>query len=83
MSYQRVYRSHLAAVQRFTDGVGAWVILFRWVACNAERSAVNVSNRRIVQVSGFVSSAAAEAAAVAVARKVGGVESITDDMRLK
>src|SRR4051812_17062508 len=37
----------------------------------------------IVQLGGFVSSAAAETTAVAVARKVGGVKSVKDDMRLK
>jgi len=36
-----------------------------------------------VQLSGFVSSAAAEKTAVAVASKVGGVKSVKDDMRVK
>ncbi len=36
-----------------------------------------------VQLSGFVSSQAAENTAVAVARKVAGVKSVKNDMRLK
>ena len=37
----------------------------------------------VVQLSGFASSAAAENTAVAVARKVEGVKSVKNDMRLK
>jgi osmotically-inducible protein OsmY len=36
-----------------------------------------------VQLSGFVSSSAAQDTAVAVTRKVGGVKSVKNDMRLK
>jgi osmotically-inducible protein OsmY len=45
---------------------------------------INVETYKgVVQLSGFVSSAAAESTAVAVARKVEGVKSVKDDMRLK
>ena len=45
---------------------------------------INVETfKGIVQLSGFVSSPAAQSTAVAVARKVGGVKSVKDDMRLK
>ena len=45
---------------------------------------INVETfKGVVQLSGFVSSAAAETTAVAVARKVGGVKSVKNDMRLK
>jgi hyperosmotically inducible protein len=45
---------------------------------------INVETfKGVVQLSGFVSSAAAEAKAVAVAREVKGVKSVKDDMRLK
>ena len=37
----------------------------------------------VVQLSGFVSSAAAQTRAVAVAQNVSGVKSVKDDMRLK
>jgi osmotically-inducible protein OsmY len=37
----------------------------------------------VVQLSGFVSSQAAENTAVSVARKVAGVKSVKNDMRLK
>ena len=37
----------------------------------------------VVQLSGFVSSAANETTAVAVAKQVGGVKSVKNDMRLK
>jgi osmotically-inducible protein OsmY len=45
---------------------------------------INVETfKGVVQLSGFVSSAAAESTAVAVARRVEGVKSVKDDMRLK
>ena len=45
---------------------------------------INVETfKGVVQLSGFVSSAAAETTAVAVARNVGGVKSVKNDMRLK
>ena len=45
---------------------------------------INVETfKGVVQLSGFVSSAAAENTAVAVARKVEGVTSVKNDMRLK
>ncbi len=45
---------------------------------------INVETfKGVVQLSGFVSSPAAESTAVAVARKVGGVKSVKNDMRLK
>ena len=45
---------------------------------------INVETfKGVVQLSGFVSSQAAENTAVAVARKVGGVKSVKDDMRVK
>jgi osmotically-inducible protein OsmY len=45
---------------------------------------INVETfKGVVQLSGFVSSSAAEQTAVAVARKVGGVKSVKNDMRLK
>ena len=45
---------------------------------------INVETfKGVVQLSGFVSSAAAESTAVAVARKVEGVKSVKNDMRLK
>ena len=45
---------------------------------------INVETfKGIVQLSGFVSSAAAEKTAVSVASKVGGVKSVKDDMRVK
>ena len=45
---------------------------------------INVETfKGIVQLSGFVSSAANETTAVAVARNVGGVRSVKNDMRLK
>jgi len=45
---------------------------------------INVETfKGIVQLSGFVSSAAAENTAVVVARKVEGVKSVKNDMRLK
>jgi hyperosmotically inducible protein len=45
---------------------------------------INVETfKGVVQLSGFVSSAAAENTAVAVARGVPGVKSVKDDMRLK
>jgi osmotically-inducible protein OsmY len=45
---------------------------------------INVETfKGVVQLSGFVSSAAAENTAIAVARKVGGVKSVKNDMRLK
>jgi len=45
---------------------------------------INVETfKGVVQLSGFVSSAAAESTAVAVARKVEGVTSVKNDMRLK
>ena len=45
---------------------------------------INVETfKGIVQLSGFVSSPAAETTAVAVARSVGGVKSVKNDMRLK
>jgi osmotically-inducible protein OsmY len=45
---------------------------------------INVETfKGIVQLSGFVSSAAAESKAVQVARGVAGVKSVKDDMRLK
>jgi osmotically-inducible protein OsmY len=45
---------------------------------------INVETfKGIVQLSGFVSSPAAETTAVAVARNVGGVKSVKNDMRLK
>jgi len=37
----------------------------------------------VVQLSGFVSSPAAETTAVAVAKQVGGVKSVKNDMRQK
>ena len=45
---------------------------------------INVETfKGVVQLSGFVSSAAAESTAVAVTRKVAGVKSVKNDMRLK
>ncbi len=45
---------------------------------------INVETfKGVVQLSGFVSSAGAETTAVAVARKVEGVKSVKNDMRLK
>jgi hypothetical protein len=45
---------------------------------------INVETfKGVVQLSGFVSSATAETTAVAVARNVGGVKSVKNDMRLK
>ena len=45
---------------------------------------INVETfKGVVQLSGFVSSAAAETTAVNVARNVGGVKSVKDDMRVK
>ncbi|MBK7473365.1 MAG: BON domain-containing protein [Betaproteobacteria bacterium] len=45
---------------------------------------INVETfKGVVQLSGFVSSAAAESTAVAVARKVEGVQTVKNDMRLK
>ena len=45
---------------------------------------INVETfKGVVQLSGFVTSAAAESTAVAVAGKVGGVKSVKNDMRLK
>jgi len=45
---------------------------------------INVETfKGVVQLSGFVSSQAAENTAVAVARKVAGVKSVKNDMRLK
>jgi osmotically-inducible protein OsmY len=45
---------------------------------------INVETfKGVVQLSGFVSSPAAENTAVAVARNVGGVKSVKNDMRLK
>ncbi len=45
---------------------------------------INVETfKGVVQLSGFVSSSAAETTAVAVARKVEGVKSVKNDMRLK
>ena len=45
---------------------------------------INVETfKGVVQLSGFVSSAAAENTAVAVARNVAGVKSVKNDMRLK
>ena len=45
---------------------------------------INVETfKGVVQLSGFVSSAAAENTAVTVARKVEGVKSVKNDMRLK
>ena len=45
---------------------------------------INVETfKGVVQLSGFVSSVAAENTAVAVARKVEGVKSVKNDMRLK
>jgi len=45
---------------------------------------INVETfKGVVQLSGFVSSAAAENTAVTVARKVAGVKSVKNDMRLK
>ena len=45
---------------------------------------INVETfKGVVQLSGFVSSAAAQAKAVEVARGVNGVTSVKDDMRLK
>jgi osmotically-inducible protein OsmY len=45
---------------------------------------INVETfKGVVQLSGFVSSAAAENTAIAVARKVEGVKSVKNDMRLK
>ena len=45
---------------------------------------INVETfKGVVQLSGFVSSAANEATAVQVARTVGGVKSVKNDMRLK
>ncbi len=45
---------------------------------------INVETfKGVVQLSGFVSSAAAQTTAVAVARDVGGVKSVKNDMRLK
>ena len=45
---------------------------------------INVETfKGVVQLSGFVTSAAASSTAVAVAGKVGGVKSVKNDMRLK
>jgi osmotically-inducible protein OsmY len=45
---------------------------------------INVETfKGVVQLSGFVSSKAAESKAVEVARSVGGVKSVRNDMRLK
>jgi len=45
---------------------------------------INVETfKGVVQLSGFVSSPAAETTAVAVARQVGGVKSVKNDMRQK
>jgi osmotically-inducible protein OsmY len=45
---------------------------------------INVETfKGVVQLSGFVSSGAAQNTAVAVARDVGGVKSVKNDMRLK
>jgi len=45
---------------------------------------INVETfKGVVQLSGFVSSQAAENTAVALARTVGGVKSVKNDMRLK
>src|SRR4026209_2123164 len=45
---------------------------------------INVETfKGVVQLSGFVSSRAAESKAVEVARTVGGVKSVKNDMRLK
>jgi osmotically-inducible protein OsmY len=45
---------------------------------------INVETfKGVVQLSGFVSSPAAETKAVAVARDVGGVKSVKNDMRVK
>jgi osmotically-inducible protein OsmY len=45
---------------------------------------INVETfKGVVQLSGFVSSAAAESTAVAVARTIEGVKSVKNDMRLK
>jgi hyperosmotically inducible protein len=45
---------------------------------------INVETfKGVVQLSGFVSSAAIETTAVQVARNVGGVKSVKNDMRLK
>ena len=45
---------------------------------------INVETfKGVVQLSGFVTSPAAENMAVAVARNVGGVKSVKNDMRLK
>jgi len=45
---------------------------------------INVETfKGVVQLSGFVSSPAAETTAVDVARRVGGVKSVKNDMRLK
>jgi osmotically-inducible protein OsmY len=45
---------------------------------------INVETfKGVVQLSGFVSSPANETTAVAVARNVGGVKSVKNDMRLK
>jgi osmotically-inducible protein OsmY len=45
---------------------------------------INVETfKGVVQLSGFVSSPAAESTAIAVARKVEGVKSVKNDMRLK
>jgi len=45
---------------------------------------INVETfKGVVQLSGFVSSAAAQTRAVAVAQNVSGVKSVKDDMRLK
>ena len=45
---------------------------------------INVETfKGVVQLSGFVSSSAAEKTAVSVASKVGGVKSVKDDMRVK
>jgi osmotically-inducible protein OsmY len=45
---------------------------------------INVETfKGVVQLSGFVTSATAQNTAVVVARNVGGVKSVKDDMRLK
>jgi len=45
---------------------------------------INVETfKGVVQLSGFVTSAAAQSTAVAVARKVEGVQSVKNDMRIK
>ena len=51
---------------------------------NLKVNEINVETfKGVVQLSGFVSSQAAESKAVEVARTVGGVKSVKNDMRLK